>query len=96
MKKVPVADAKRRFSDLLRAAELGDPAVILRHGKPVAILGPFTDTEAQGRLPAPRRPGGLLSLVGLFEDWDTMDRDVAEIIEARQEVLDRPPADLTS
>jgi len=95
VRKLSVADAKRYFSDVLRAAERGDYTAVMRHGKPVAIVGPFTNDEPR-QLPTPRKPGGLLALVGLFDDWETIDRDLAEIIEARQETADRPPADLTS
>jgi prevent-host-death family protein len=35
---IPVAEAKNRLSELLRAVEDGEPVVITRNGKPVAQL----------------------------------------------------------
>jgi antitoxin (DNA-binding transcriptional repressor) of toxin-antitoxin stability system len=85
---VPVARVKRDFRRLLDAAERGERTVILRHGRPVATLGPVRVDRPD--LPVPRRPGGLLALLGTLADWDTMDADLAEVIAARQEALDRP------
>jgi prevent-host-death family protein len=96
IKRLSVADTKSRFSEVLRSAERGDRTIVMRHGKPVAVVGPFSAEEPRHSLPAPRETGGILSLVGLFDDWESMDRDLGEIIEARQEVVDRPPADPTS
>lgn len=33
-----VQEAKQRFSELVRAAESGEPQIISRHGRPVAAL----------------------------------------------------------
>ena len=33
-----IQDAKQRFSEVLRAAEAGDPQVVTRHGREVAVL----------------------------------------------------------
>lgn len=38
MKWWQVQEAKQRFSELLRAAEAGDPQVVTRHGSEVAVL----------------------------------------------------------
>jgi prevent-host-death family protein len=95
MKALPVAELKRTFSDVLDAAERGEQTLVLRHGKPVAVISPVTNSAhaRRGPLPLPREPGGLLSLVGLFDDWDTMEDDIAEIVAARQRAQDRPPPD---
>jgi prevent-host-death family protein len=37
---VSVAQAKARFSELLQAAEAGEPVIITRHGRPVVQLRP--------------------------------------------------------
>ena len=87
---LPVAVVKRDFRRLLEAAEQGQRTVILRHGRPVAALGPVSSAD-RSDLPIPRRPGGLLALLGSFADWDTMDVDVAEVLAARQDASDRPP-----
>ena len=84
-----VAAVKREFSRLLEAAERGQRTVILRHGRPVAALGPVRSERPD--LPLPRRPGGLLSLLGSFDDWETLDADIAEVLAARLAAADRPP-----
>ena len=84
-----MAVVKREFSRLLAAAERGQRTVILRHGRPVAALEPLRSERPD--LPLPRRPGGLLALVGAFSDWQTLDGDMREIVTARQDAADRPP-----
>jgi prevent-host-death family protein len=86
---LPVAIVKRDFRRLLEAAERGQRTLILRHGRPVAVLGPIRTDRPD--LPLARRPGGLLSLLGAFSDWETMEEDIAEVVGARQAALDRPP-----
>ncbi|MBI3977269.1 MAG: type II toxin-antitoxin system prevent-host-death family antitoxin [Chloroflexi bacterium] len=89
-----VADLKREFSQVLDAAERGEPTIVLRHGKPVAVVAPLAEGGERITLPAARRPGGLLAVVGLFSDWETMEDDIAEIVAARQQAIDRPAPDL--
>jgi len=88
---LPVAVVKRDFSRLLEAAEHGRRTVILRHGRPVATLGPVRAEHPE--LPVPRHAGGLLALLGAFEDWQTLDADMAEVLAARQLAVDRPTPD---
>jgi len=119
---LPAAEAKCVFKDVLDAAERGEETLILRHGKPVAVISPApqppppreappveptaaeistaSDFGAFLRtlppplpLPKPKKPGGLLSMVGLFDDWDTMEEDMAEIVASRQTDIPRPPPD---
>jgi prevent-host-death family protein len=89
---VPVAEVKRDFKRVLDAAERGETTVVTRHGRPVAVIGP---PPAGGRppLPKPKEPGGILSLVGMFDDWETMEEDMAEIVAQRQLEWGRPPPD---
>lgn len=84
-----VAAVKREFSRVLEAAEHGQRTVILRHGRPVAALGPIHSERPD--LPLPRHPGGLLALLGALGEWETLDADIAEVIDARQTARDRPP-----
>jgi prevent-host-death family protein len=66
MQSIQVRDAKARFSELVAAAERGEPTTITRHGQPAAVVVPV---EAARRLyPDNRRsfadvlldyPGGL-------------------------------------
>ena len=97
MKRRAVAEVKNDLSTVLREAERGEATVVTRNGRAIAVVGPFSDGDRiTPRLPVPRRPGGLLSFVGLFEDWESLDEDLTEIVAARQETTDRPPPDLTS
>lgn len=41
-----VQAAKQRLSEVLRAAERGEPQFITRHGKPVAVVVDFGDYRA--------------------------------------------------
>lgn len=89
---LPVAVVKREFRRLLDAAERGQRTVIVRHGRPVAALEPLRPERPN--LPLPRRPGGLLALLGAFSDWPTLDDDLREIVAARQGAADRPPPEV--
>src|SRR5438874_1302621 len=89
MRAMHAADAKREFRQILDAAERGEETVVLRRGKPVAVIAPL-QKERSRNLPEPRRPGGLLSIVGLFDTWDTMEQDMAEVVAERQDSGDRP------
>ena len=95
MRRQSAAEAKRDFSQVLRAAEQGEETVVLRNGRPVAVVVPYSSDEPRRSLPRPIRPGGLLSLVGSFADWETMDADLDGIVAARQQAVDRPPVDFT-
>jgi prevent-host-death family protein len=94
MRTLPVVEVKRDFRQVLDAAERGEETVVLRRGRPVAVVVPFRDPESRTDLPVAQRPGGLLSIIGLFDDWDEMDSDIAAVVAHRQEVVDRPPPEL--
>ena len=64
---VTIAEAKARFSELLRRAEAGQQIVVTRHGRPVATIS------------APPRPVAASSLIGamkgrirIAEDFDEL------------------------
>jgi prevent-host-death family protein len=88
---VGVADAKRRFSELADRVGQGESFLIVNRGRPVLALVPpqrLADDET--------RPAGLAAFAGaLAGEWDTVDDDMTEIVAARQQVVDRPPPDLT-
>ncbi len=90
MKRMPVAEFKRDFSKVLDAVQRGEEFIVLRHGKPVAVVGP-PPAEDRFTLPKPELPGGLLSMAGALADWETFEEDMAEIIASRQHAKDRPP-----
>ncbi|MGH2351509.1 MAG: type II toxin-antitoxin system Phd/YefM family antitoxin [Chloroflexota bacterium] len=93
MKTLPVAELKRDFSHVLDAAERGQSTVVLRRGKPVAVVEPVSQATARG-LPVPQRPGGLLAVAGLLADWETLDDDLAAVVAARRWATDRPTPNL--
>jgi prevent-host-death family protein len=43
--RVSVARAKAEFANLVRRAETGERIIIVRAGKPIACLGPFSKPE---------------------------------------------------
>lgn len=91
MKKRAVADVKRDFRRVLDAAELGESTIVLRHGRAVAVVAPIPPADRPPPLPRPRRPGGLLALVGSLDEWPEVEADLAAIVAARQRRMDRPP-----
>jgi len=86
-----VAEAKRRFSELVDRVDAGEQFLILRRGKPaVALVSPAADAA---RAPA-ERPIGLAAVAGALADWDDLDRFVQEIYAARGQSRDRQPPEL--
>lgn len=84
-----VAEAKRRFSELVDRVGAGEHFLVSRRGRPAVALVP------PGEAPARRagQPAGLLALVGALADLD-VDAMVEEIYEARRRARDRPAPDL--
>jgi prevent-host-death family protein len=78
-KTVSIAEAKARFSAVLRSAEGGRPVVITRHGKAVAAVVAADDLEQIERLRAAGPEGGLASLAGGWNDSE----ELIELIHAR-------------
>ena len=93
-----VAEAKRRFSELIERVRRGERFVVTKRGKPVMALVPPAAAELP---PTGRKPAGLLSIVGILGDWDELkdwdhDEFVRDIYEARRKSRDRPAPDLRS
>lgn len=86
---IGVADAKRRFSELIERVRAGERFVVTRRGRPVLALVPPTESMAQ----EPRRLG-LAALAGALEDWNELDDVVEEIYAARRRARDRDVPDL--
>jgi prevent-host-death family protein len=61
---VSIAEAKNRFSQLVRAAEGGEAVVITRNGRPVAQLIPAPARRRKVRL------GGMRDRIRLLPGWD--------------------------
>lgn len=94
-RRMPVAEVEREFGKIVDAAELGEPAVVLRNGKPVAIVSPVAE-DGETPMSAAPAPLGLLGLAGALADWETMEEDMAQVIAERQFTVDRPGPDFSS
>jgi prevent-host-death family protein len=85
-----VADAKRRFSELIDRVGRGEQFIVARRGTPVlALVAPDRVDES-----VDVRPGGILSLVGLFSDWPEMEDDLRAVVASRHLARDRDGPDL--
>lgn len=62
---ISIAEARNRFTQLIRAAEEGEPVVITRNGKPVAQIAPLP-AAARGKV----RLGGMRGRIRLQPGWD--------------------------
>jgi len=93
MQQMGVAEAKRRFSELIDRVARGERFVITRRGRPVMILG-APDPEPEEVDDTPKV--GLVALVGALGDvWPTITEDMAEIVAMRRHARDRDlPDDL--
>ena len=86
-----VADAKRRFAELIDRVGAGERIVVTRHGRPAVALVPPESVDA--RLPA-GRPTGFAALAGALEDIDGFDEVMREVVSSRRQARDRPAPDL--
>jgi len=79
-----VAEAKRRFSELLDRVRAGERFVIARRGKPDAVLAP-----PDGYKDPPEQPLGLLAFIGAMEDFPEFEQVMDEVIKSRRGSKDR-------
>lgn len=82
---VGVAEAKKRFSELVDRVKRGERFVVLRRGRPAVALVP-PDEVGEGSDVA---PAGLVSIVGAMADWPELDDVVDEIYASRRRARDR-------
>lgn len=71
-----VAEAKSKFTELLRAVEAGERIVITRHGKPVAELSPASKRNRfslEAIAEAQRARGLSMDPVPVPEDFDEIE-----------------------
>jgi len=81
-----VAEAKRRFSELVDRVAKGERFVICRRGKPaVAVVAPEAVSGRSRQGP----PRGLAAFAGALSEWDELEDVVLEIYAARAESKDR-------
>jgi prevent-host-death family protein len=89
-KKLSVAEAKRRFSELVgEVVYRGRRFVIERKGKPVVAVVPLEDLRKLEESGRPDRPRGLLAAVGAWEGYPDLDGLVERIYRARRKARDR-------
>lgn len=72
IRSVSVAEAKARFSEVVRQAEAGSIVLIRRHGRDVAAVVPAKDAERVGRLRAAGPEKGLASVAGGWKDSEDL------------------------
>lgn len=82
-----VAEAKRRFAELIERVSRGERFVVARHGRPVLSLCP---PDAGGVEPVTFT--GFASVAGFLSDWTDADIDdmVGHIYAERRRAKDRP------
>lgn len=86
-----VAEAKRRFSELLDRVGAGERVVVERRGRPAGVLVPATPEALEG---GPGAPLGLAAVAGALAEWEDLDAVVEDLYAARRTARDRPPPDL--
>jgi prevent-host-death family protein len=91
MSHMGVAEAKRRFSELIDRVRGGERFVVTRRGRAVMALVPPDAMEDDVE---PRRYLGLASFAGALAEWDDIDDFVQEIYAARRRAGDRTVPDL--
>lgn len=89
---VGVAEAKRRFSELLDRVADGERIVVARRGRPAVVLvPPHAEDTASGARPAPL---GFASLAGALAELPELDAFLEDVAAARRGARDRPVPDL--
>ena len=91
---INVAEAKKRFSELIERVGHGERIVIARRGTPVMGIVPPNEVGGPAGGVARRQPVGLAAVAGALSDWDDIDDAVAEIYAQRDRAVDRPAPDL--
>ena len=81
-----VAEAKRRFAELIDRVGCGERFVVARRGRPVLALVP---PDAVGSSPGPHV--GLAAFAGALADWPGFDELMTDVVASRARALDRPP-----
>ena len=91
MTPIGVAEAKRRFSELLDRVADGERIVVERRGRPAVVLvAPHEDAASGAR----RAPVGFASLAGALAELPELDEMLADVAAARRSAKDRPAPDL--
>jgi prevent-host-death family protein len=86
-----VAEAKRRFSELIDRVRGGERFVVTRRGRAVVALVPPNGEEHDAE---PRRNLGLAAFAGALAEWEEIDDFLRELYAARRRARDRSVPDL--
>lgn len=62
-----IAEAKAKFSELVKRAEAGERLTVTRHGKPVVEIAPSTETQPKKKL-----RGAMKGKIWIAQDFDTL------------------------
>lgn len=85
-KTAPASEVKESFADYVRSAEGGEPVVITRYGRPVAVLMSASRYARLERLAAPAGEAGLAGLAGRWDDGDELADEVERVVRGRAAV----------
>lgn len=85
-----VAEAKRRFSELIDRVRRGERFLVSRRGKPAVALVPPEQMPDESE----PSPAGLAAIAGGLADWDELDDVVAGIYLSRRRARDRAAPEL--
>jgi prevent-host-death family protein len=88
-RQIGVAEAKRRFSELIDRVGEGERFLVSRRGRPAVVLAPPTPDALRAPV---QKPIGLAAVAGALADWDELDDTVRDIYAARSR--DRAAPDL--
>lgn len=78
--KLGVAEAKRRFSELIDRVQRGERVVVFRRGRPaMTLVAPDVSRE-----PPEEPPLGLAAFAGALADWPEIAEDTQKIIRSRR------------
>lgn len=86
-----VAEAKRRFAELMERVGRGERFLISKRGRPAVALVPLDEAPRAGRR---NRPVGLAAVAGALGDWNELEAVVEEIYASRRWARDRSVPEL--
>ena len=90
-KEIGVAEAKRKFSELLaRTAYGGERFIIERRGKPIAALISLEDLQKLEDEKVEEEPQGLLAAAGALAEYEDFEAVMKEVINGRRRSPGRP------